>query len=164
MRTLILLAAATVVSFGAHAGQWRYDDNTVDKMSGKTAHYAVLVSDNSLNLDRPYQGENRGQITVRKHPQYGTDVLIGIDKGQILCRSYDPCLVTIKFDNGKPAQFSAVSPADHSSETVFLENSKRFIAQARKATRILVQFDVYRGGRPVLEFSTPVELVWTPKN
>ena len=150
---LLFFAAA------AGAGQWRYSDST-DKMTGKTESFAYIESDNSLVLEHPYQGVNRGTITVRRHPKYGLDVLVSIEKGQVLCRSYDPCTIGVRFDDGKPQRFSALPPADHSTETVFITNKTKFIASARKAKRILVQLPIYRNGEPVLEFSTPVELVW----
>lgn len=150
---LLLLAGA------ACAGQWRYSDST-DKMTGKSESLAYIQSDNSLDLERPYHGPNMGMVTVSRHPKYGLNVTVSIDKGQVLCRSYDPCSIVVRFDDGKPQRFSALPPADHSTETVFTTNKTKFIASARKAKRILVQLPIYRNGEPVLEFSTPVGLVW----
>lgn len=148
-----------LVSMAASAGQWRYQDEA-DKMTGKMASYATLLSDNSLALGFPYQGVNHGTLTVRRHPKYGLDVLVSVDKGQILCRSYDGCAISVRFDAGQPQRFSAVGSADHSSEVVFITNRSRFIASARKARKILVQLPMYQSGEQVLEFSSPVELVW----
>jgi hypothetical protein len=154
-----LLLALAVASGSAHAAQWRYQDD-VDKMTGKSASYAVVESDNSLQLGSPYSGSNHGRITVRRHPKYGLDVLISVDKGQILCRAYDGCTVMIRFDSGKPQRFSVLEPADYSSETVFITNRSRFIAAAKKSKRILVQIPMFHEGEQVLEFAVPVELVW----
>lgn len=155
-----LLAVVMLGFWGSiHAGQWRYPDD-VDKMTGKKTSYAVLTSDNTLSLGSPYAGLNHGQITVRRHPQYGTDVMIGVDKGQILCRSYDGCTIKIRFGDGTAQSFSAMPPADHSSNLVFVSNKTRFIDAARKNTKILVQLPMFREGEQVLEFSTPVQLVW----
>ena len=152
-------ALLLIVAFSVSAGQWRYDEYP-DKMTGKTQSTARIESDNSLSLGFPYQGLNKGEIMVRRHPQYGLDVIVSIDKGQILCRSYDGCSIGIRFDDGKPQRFSAMPPADHSSEVVFLSNRTKFISSARKAKKILIQLPIYQNGEPVLEFSTPVELVW----
>lgn len=157
MRWLIL--GWCLVAWSAHAAQWRYQDD-VDRMTGEKASYATVTSDNSLNLSSPYSGRNNGYITVRKHPKYGLDVFVSVDKGQILCRVYDGCSVMIRFDDEKPQRFSAAEPADHSSDTVFITNKTRFIAQAKKSRRILVQLPMFREGEQVLEFSVPVELVW----
>lgn len=146
----------------ALGGQWRYQD-AVDQMTGKTASYASLKSDNSLSLSSPYDGVNFGTLHVRKHPKYGTDVFVKIEKGQILCRSYDPCRIAVKFDNAAPRAFEGLSAADNSTETVFLESTGKFIAAAKKAKKILIQIPLHRGGEQVLEFTTPVELVWKTK-
>ena len=114
-----------LVSMAANAAQWSYQES-VDKMTGKTASYATVRSDNSLSLSSPYSGRNHGAITVRKHPKYGVDVYVYVEKGQILCRSYDGCSVVIRFDDAKPQRFSAVEPADHSSDTVFISNESKF--------------------------------------
>lgn len=153
----VLLAACSA----AHAVGWNYEEST-DKMTGKKSARAQTVSDNSLDFSFPYQGKNRGYITVRQHPQHGLDVLISIDKGQMLCSSYD-CKVSIKFDDGPPVRFGGSEPADHSSETIFLQGANKFIASAKKAKKILVQFNAFQNGSPVLEFSTPQSLDWPRK-
>jgi len=154
-----LLFVLVLMAGSSHAAQWRYQDS-VDQMTGKAESYAYVESDNSLDLSSPYAGRNHGRITVRRHPKYGLDVVVSVDKGQILCRAYQGCSVMVRFDNGKPQQFSAVEPADYSSESVFLTNRARFISAAKKSKRILVQIPMFHEGEQVLEFSVPVELVW----
>lgn len=153
------LMVLALLSSSAIAGQWRYEDST-DKMTGKKAGTAALVSDQSLSLPFPYAGENRGTLMVRNHPTYGLDVIVGVDKGQIICRTYDGCRLSVRFDDGKPQRFAAMPAADHSSEFVFIRDKKRFIAAAKKAKRIFVQLPMFQAGDQVLEFSTPVALVW----
>lgn len=161
-QTLRLLAASTLLAtVSTHAGQWQYVDEA-DKMTGKGQHRATLESDNSLSFSSPYAGKNYGNIMVRKHPQYGLDVMVGIEKGQILCHSYDPCLISVKFDNRPPIKFRGTPPADHSSTIVFLSPEAKFISEASKAKTILVQLNVFKQGNPVLEFSSPTPLAWKP--
>jgi hypothetical protein len=155
---IALLAAACSM---AHAVGWNYE-TSVDKMTDKKSVFARTTSDNSLSFEFPYQGPNRGYLIVRQHPQYGLDVLIKIDKGQMLCSSYD-CKVSIKFDDGPPVRFNGTGPADSSSETIFIQGAAKFIASAKKAKKILVQFNAYHNGSPVLEFSTPQPLDWPKK-
>lgn len=158
--TVLLLGLLPALAIG---GQWRYQDD-VDQMTGKTASYASIKSDNSLSLRSPYAGTNFATLSVRKHPKYGTDVILSIDKGQILCRSsYDPCRIAVKFDNAPPRTFEGLPSADNSSETVFIGAASKFIASAKKAKTILIQIPLYQAGEQVLEFTTPVELVWKPK-
>ncbi len=157
---LIALTLATVfVCTQANAGQWRYDTER-DKMTGKSAHWAVITSNKSLKLAAPYSGDNYGSLMVRKHPQYGLDVVVYISKGQILCTSYDGCSVKIKFGDSQPVTFWAVGSADHDSTKIFLRNAQKFVELAKNTKSIKVQMTIYQAGAPVLEFDSPAPLVW----
>lgn len=138
---------------------WRFDTGQ-DQMTGKPVRQAYVTSVNSLALDFPYRGSNYGQLTVRQHPKHGLDVIVSVEKGQMLCRSYDGCVVQVRFDDAPPSEFSAAGPADHSTTSLFLQNPKRFIAGASKAKHVRVAFSMYQAGTQVLEFSTPAGLDW----
>ena len=140
------------------ATEWRYEEVT-DGMTDSTMRMASIVSGNSLSLDFPYQGNNPGTITVRRHPRHGLDVMVSIRKGQILCQ-VTGCMVNIRFDDDKSTSFRANGPADHSSEVVFLEGASSFIARAKRAKRIRVLLPLYQAGEQLLEFSSPVPLEW----
>jgi hypothetical protein len=155
----VILLSAFFICSQAYADQWDYK-TTEDKMTGKTTSMARLSSNNSLSLSAPYSGLNYGYLTIRKHPQYGLDVIVSISKGQILCRSYSGCSVKVKFGNDQPMTFSATGPADHSSTTIFLNNSQKFIDQAKKTTHIKVQLMIYHAGDEVLEFDSLSPLAW----
>lgn len=157
----ITLAALTALTCITSNAAWQYESST-DKMTGKKSAEAQVTSDNGLSFGFPYQGNNKGYLVVRQHPQYGLDVILVIDKGQMLCRTYD-CTVSVKFDDGKPVTYSGTGPADHSSTSIFLKNKSRFIAGAKNAKKILVQFNAFHNGSPVLEFSTPQSLQWPSK-
>lgn len=151
-----------LIATTANAGAW----STVtekDPMTGKTATYSSIGSSNSLTLDFPYRGSNYGQLSVRKHPKYGTDVILQFEKGQSMCRSYEPCRIAVKFDDNKPMTFSGYPPADHGTTSIFLEPEAKFIAQASKAKKILVQFQVFQHGDQIFEFSTASPLKWAPQ-
>lgn len=158
----MFLTAVLSTAFAASASAWTYQVD-VDKMTNKKTSYALAQSTSSLNLGFPYQGRNMGLLTVRQHPQYGLDVIFSVDKGQLTCSSYSSCEVLVKFDDGKPVRFSGTEPADNSSDTIFLDNKKRFIDAAKKAKKILVQVQFFQQGTHVLEFSVPGSLVWPPK-
>ena len=157
LRICVLLALFPVF---AAAGEWDYRQQA-EKMSGKNIGIALLASDNSLALDYPYAGENRGYILVRAHPKHGTHAIVGVQQGQILCSpALKPCRVFVKFDDAAPKSFRGIAAQDHSSTTIALDPPHEFIAAARKATKILVQLPMYQAGEPILEFSTPKGLVW----
>jgi hypothetical protein len=156
------LLAALAVSMPAVtlAESWSYRTDT-DKMTSKEQRFGEVRSDNSLSLSFPYSSNsNYGYLTIRN--MKGKDeVLVFIQKGQILCPGYgDGCTVTARFDQAPPVKFNAIGPSDHSSEVFFIRNASSFIASASKAKKILVQFTVYNEGSQVLEFSPTTPLVW----
>lgn len=158
MKKFILALPVFFAACAAHA-DWSYDEST-DKMSGKISKSASMISDNSLSLDFPYSGKNYALLTVRQHPQYGLDVILRIQKGQILCSSYGGCPIQVKFDDAPPIRFSGTGSADHDSKIIFFQGANKFINQASKAKKILVQVNLYQAGAPVLEFSTKDPLKW----
>lgn len=123
-----------------------------DKMTGGTTYAATATSVNTVNFDFPYSGEQHGRLTLRRDPKYGKDVILAIEKGQILCPSYDGCTVMVRFDNGKPEAFSAVGAADGSTEAVFIQNYDRFLQKMRKAKIARLSVNIYQEGSPVFEF------------
>lgn len=156
----IIVLGAALSCLSAYA-DWKYSDLT-DAMTSKKTKLASQVSINTLSLSRPYQGENFGRIFVRQHPTEGLDVLLTVDKGQIICNNYNGCNVSVRFDDSPPVQFSAGGTTDHSSTTLFLKNEKKFIASASKANRILVQLTMYQAGQQVFEFFAAEPLIWKP--
>lgn len=130
---------------------WSYRHEE-DPMSGKTSHVAGVMSTNQLEFDFPYNGPQYGQLFVRTHPQHGKDIIVQIEKGQILCRSYEDCTVRVRFDDAAPMSWSAVGPADNSNESVFLRNYAGFMKRLTKAKRVRIALPVYQEGEPVLEF------------
>lgn len=131
--------------------QWDYSHDA-DPMTSKTAHYASVSSSNTVNFDSPYSGDQHASLTLRSHPRMGKNVILRIEKGQILCTSYDGCEVLVRFDDGAAQTFSAAAAADHSSETIFISNYPRFVQALAKAKRARVSFPVYQEGNPVFDF------------
>lgn len=134
--------------------EWEYS-SAPDALTGKTVRYASVKSRNQLQFGWPYNEPQRGELTIRQHPQHGLDVIVSIKQGQMLCSSYDGCTVKVRFDEGVPQGFSAMPPSDHGSTTLFITNAKRFIASMKKARVVYVQFEAYQQGHPVLEFEGP---------
>ncbi len=132
----------------------------IDKMTSKNWYTSSVTSTNSLNFGFPYHGRNKGELIVRKNVRGGDDVIISIDKGQILCRTYDGCTVTVRFDDDEPVHFDGLGAADYDSTVVFIKHSAPFIEKAIKATRILVSLRFYSEGQQILEFNTGKPLEW----
>jgi len=121
-------------------------------MSKGTTHHAWVLSSNTVNFDFPYSGEQHATLNLRDGPRYGKDVIFRIERGQILCHSYEDCTVLVRFDDGKASNYTAVGPADNSTETIFIRNYARFVGNLLKAKRVRISTNIYQEGAPVFEF------------
>ncbi|QNA90445.1 hypothetical protein G4G28_21625 [Massilia sp. Dwa41.01b] len=131
--------------------QWDYSVSE-DKMTGGMTKFASVSSSNTVNFGFPYSGAQHGSLTLRTDPRHGKDVLFQISRGQILCPSYEGCSVQVRFDDEKPVTYHATGPADHSSETVFIQNYAGFLNKLKKAQRVRLSLNIYQQGSPVFEF------------
>ena len=68
--------------------KWNYSEST-DEMGRGEVQIAFVRSSNTISLDSPYQGDQHATLSLRKHPKYGNDVYISIDKGQLLDSDYN---------------------------------------------------------------------------
>jgi hypothetical protein len=131
--------------------KWSYRTDT-DDMTGRTARYATIRSENTVNFSFPYQGAQRATLAIRTHPSYGRDVLFQIEKGQILCTSYTRCRVRVRFGDGQPQTWGANEAADGSSTTIFLQDYDTFVARMRRSGVVRIQPEIFQEGAPVFEF------------
>jgi hypothetical protein len=113
---------------------------------------AWVSSTNSVSFGFPYNGEQQAQLTLRTDPRFGKSVIFGLEKGQILCSSFDGCTVQVRFDDEKPAKYAASGLSDHSTTVVFIEDYGRFLAKLRKAKRVRISTNIFQQGSPVFEF------------
>ena len=131
--------------------QWNYAEE-VDEMTGKVSYTATLRSQNTVEFSFPYNGPQRGTLTIRRHPRWGNDALFSIERGQLLCPSYDGCSVLVRFDESDPLRFTARPAADHSTETIFISNYDRLLARLEKAKKVRVSPNVYQQGNVLFTF------------
>lgn len=135
----------------ALARKWSYTSD-IDPMTSGTTRYARIKSENTINLDFPYQGEQYATLMLRNHPSHGRDVIFSIEQGQLLCTSYSGCRVRIRFDEGAAQTWSAVGPSDHSSTALFIRNFNSFVSHLRRSRVIRIQPEIYEAGAPTFEF------------
>ena len=131
--------------------QWSYSQDA-DAMSKGTTYHAAVSSSNTVNFDFPYSGEQHATLNLRVDPRYGKDVIFRIERGQILCHSYEDCTVLVRFDDGKAVNYTAVGAADNSTETIFIRNYGRFVENMLKAKMVRISTNIYQEGAPVFEF------------
>jgi hypothetical protein len=130
---------------------WDYE-TTQDSMSQKPVTTAFIRSTNRLSFDFPYGGAQQAMLQLRKHPRWGQDVILHIQKGQFLCNSYNGCSVSVRFGNGKPKQFSAGEPSDNDSTYVFIRGYNSFVSELRKVDKIYIEAQFYQEGNRTMEF------------
>lgn len=131
--------------------QWAYRFDA-DKMSGEVMAIASVASSNTISLDFPYAGAQRGRLGLRNHPRWGRDVIFAIERGQIPCTSWDGCSVKVRFDNEKPFIVGASRAEDGSTEAVFLKGYASLERKIRTSKKMLIEVNIYHGGSPVFEF------------
>ena len=132
--------------------RWDYSQFEDEMGSGKV-YVATIQSSNTIDLDFPYNGEQYGKLMLREHPKHGKDVILKIERGQLLDSDYnDP--VVVRFDTDKQLTFSSVGASDHSTETLFLRGNafSVFSTRLKTAKTVRIQAPIYQGGNQVFVF------------
>ncbi len=122
-------------------------------MGRGTIYLSTVFSSNTISLSFPYEGDQRCRLSIRQHPQHGNDVYVSIEKGQLLDSDYHGDVI-VRFDNDKPKSFSSASPADGSSETLFLQGGAfpLFLSRLKTASTVRIQVPIYQAGNQICEF------------
>ncbi len=123
----------------------------VDEMTSKTGQRVETISTNAVTFRFPYGGPQHGILTLRRHPRFGNNVFLSIPKGQFICGVTD-CDVLVRFDDGKPIEYRASAPADHSSNVLFLEDHDTFFSNLLKANVVRIEAEFYQDGRNIFTF------------
>lgn len=147
--TTNLTAAADGIP--AKTDSWSYTTDE-DKVRGGTSYFASTTSTNTVHQDSPYDSETTMRMTVRRMPSSGTDVVLTISSGQLMCPSYEGCSGTVRFDDGPAQRISFNGPADNSSDTIFVEGAKSFVGKLKKAKKVIIEKTLYEAGEPQFEF------------
>jgi hypothetical protein len=144
-------ASPSAATEAAAPANWDYSTD-VDKVRGGTSYFARTTSTNSIHQSFPYDSSTTMTMTLRKSPAYGTDVILTISSGQMMCPSYDGCSGTVRFDNGPAQRIEFNGPADNSSDTVFVVGAKSFITKLKNAKHVVIEKTLYEAGNPQFEF------------
>jgi hypothetical protein len=142
----------TLLSQPADNGsQWSYSQSE-DSMSKGHIFMARVKSSNTVSFDFPYSGAQHGTLSLRTHPRYGEDLIFRIEKGQILCNSYESCDVLIRFDNDEPIEYATTGTEDGSTETIFISDYSGFVRRMLKAKKVRISVTIFQEGSPIFEF------------
>lgn len=147
MRVLLTFAALLAYSTVSHA-DWTYR-SLKDRMTGHSIRLADLQSKNTVNLRFPYQGTQRATLTLRQHPESGLNVTVSVPRSQILCRD---CELRVRFDEGDVKTYPTATPADMSSNILFIENEAWFVKHLLDSQRLRIEVPFYRDGTHVFDF------------
>ena len=138
---------------------WEYSEENDDMDDSKNFWYS-LQSDNYANFDFPYEGNSYLTITVRYMKKWGYDVILRIDKGQMVGNEINGTnYVRVRFDDGKVEKYYYDTPADYSSDNVFIRNKSKFIKKCKKAKTIIIEQEFYREGCHQFKFHVDKSLV-----
>ena len=136
----------------APKSKWVYETQN-DEMRAEESRYATLDAENTINLDFPY-GEQRGQILIRKSPKFGSDLLVGVPSGQILCRSFQDSYISAKFDNGGIERFGCTDASDGTNNMVFLIDDRKFLQKLKRSKKLIVEAEFFQNGIQQMTFDT----------
>lgn len=136
----------------APASKWSYDEQT-DEMRGTVTKTARVTSSNEVNLNFPY-GTVSGHLDVRKRPTDGLNIIFSVDNGQILCHSFSDGHVSVKFDDQPIKNYGCDGASDGSSDVAFIRNESGFLANLKKAKKVIIEAEFYQMGRQQFIFDT----------
>jgi hypothetical protein len=92
-------------------------------------------------------------MTVRNSRSQGSEVVLTVSSGQLMCPSYEGCSGTVSFDGGDAQSIQFSGPADDSSETIFVDGAQSFITKLKHAKHVVIEKTLYQAGNPQFEFS-----------
>jgi hypothetical protein len=132
--------------------KWSYRDRK-DEMRGTSSHEASVTSENTVDLDFPY-GEQQGEITVRRDPKSGLNVMFSVEKGQIICNNITNTTISVKFDDGPVQKLPCTDASDGSNNVAFFTNGSRMLAGLKKAKRTVIEAEFFQKGNQQFVFTT----------
>lgn len=139
----------------AEMASWRYKE-TKDEMRNKTSYFASKTSNNTIELSFPYQGGSSVTLMLRKHSEYGNDVMFNLSKGQFSCRIHG-CNISVKFDDGNIEKYAVSESESGSNDVLFLsgrKSMKKFMDKLKSAKKMVIEFPIYDYGRAQFTFDT----------
>jgi hypothetical protein len=122
-----------------------------DPMGRGVIHLATVQSKNSVNFGFPYSGEQHAILGVRRHPKYGNEIYLQIERGQFLI-GFDGKNFSIRFDEKPVMKFWAVGPDDNSTTIAFMKSYDRFVRELKTAKTVRIEAPFYQEGTRVFEF------------
>ena len=129
--------------------KWDYSES-VDQMRGTTTKFAMLESENELDLGFPYES-GKALLTIRRRPEDGLNVMLKVG-GQFMCSAFTDSYVSIKFDDGPIGRYRCTEPSDVTTGVAFIENESRLVEKMRTSKTMIIEAEFFQHGRQQLTF------------
>lgn len=127
-----------------------------DEMRNKETRWLGLESENSANLDFPYDGANFLTMEILDSKTNNPRIFFTIDKGQYDCGNYG-CAAAVKFGS-TPVQEIELREFDTTNTKdpvlIFSGNSEAFLSNIRRFDEIIIEIPFYRDGTRQFKFLT----------
>jgi len=120
-------------------------------MGRGTRRVLAIRSDGEFELQPPYPDPQRAMLIMRRDPKYGHDVILKIERGQILT-GVDEISIRVKFGDNPEQTFEATGPADYDTTTMFIHGYDRFIQGLRHSNSASIEIPLYDDGERVMTF------------
>jgi hypothetical protein len=130
--------------------KWSFSDE-VDKMTNKTNYFAIINSENTVELSAPYNGGSISTFTFRKMDGK-LGALLRVNPSQFSHTDVYGGTVMIKFDDEAGRKYSYGLPSDGSSDVIFIENSKLLLSKLKTSKKMLIEAEFYNNGNKIIEF------------
>lgn len=124
------------------ANMWVY--HAVGEVKG-TTYTAFMYEAGSAQKPR----EERPQLVLRRHPEWGQNVYILLPGGRIACGAR--CNVNIRIDEANPVRFEASQPEGAPVPAMFIEEDRRFFEALESARWIEIEVPI-RDGKQSLRY------------
>jgi hypothetical protein len=132
--------------------QWRYEQ-AVDSMTDARWRFAFRQSINTFVFGSPYDGTQRAILFLRQNLTGGAiDAFLQVERGQFLCRGYDGCAITARFDDAPPQRFLARAIENVEGRMIVIAGSSGFVRQLRVARRVRIRAEFFEESPPIMEF------------
>jgi hypothetical protein len=136
----------------APQSQWEYRTDR-DEARNAEVRFATITSSNVVNFGPPYDGGSSARMTIRQHPEHGLDIIFSVQPSQMVCDVSDGCRALINID-GHQERITLLTPADYSSETLFVSGAQSLLARLRGSHRVIIELPFYQEGNRQFTFET----------
>lgn len=129
---------------------WRVQES-INQMDDSINRTFITLSNNVETLDFPYGWWTRWELMIR-NMWWDKDVMIRTSPGQIVW-DFQNESVSVRFDDRDPIVYRYNTPADYSSDLIFIQNTASFIENLKTAESVKIEIQFYWDWKRVFDFT-----------